>query len=51
MEAVKRRERLREQVIREAREWASKLPFKATALLIGSYARGDFNLGATSTFC
>lgn len=24
--------------------WANKLPFKATVILIGSYARGDFNL-------
>lgn len=24
--------------------WVSSLPFKLTAVLIGSYARGDFNL-------
>jgi len=28
----------------EAREWAGKLPLKVTAILVGSYARGDFNL-------
>jgi len=35
---------LRERVIEEAERWARSLPFKATAILIGSYARGDFNL-------
>lgn len=25
-------------------KWARRLPFKATVILIGSYARGDFNL-------
>ena len=44
MEIVKQRRRLREKVIEEAGRWARSLPFKATAVLIGSYARGDFNL-------
>lgn len=44
MEVVEGRRRLRENIIEEATRWASKLPFKATAILIGSYARGDFNL-------
>ncbi len=44
MEVIKERKQLREKVIKEAREWASKLPFKSTVVLIGSYARGDFNL-------
>jgi len=33
----------REEVINEAKEWAMNLPFKASVILIGSYARGDFN--------
>lgn len=44
MEIVERRRRLRGKVIEAASKWARKLPFKATAILIGSYARGDFNL-------
>jgi len=44
MEIIERRKRLREHVIKKASNWASKLPFKVTAILIGSYARGDFNL-------
>ena len=44
MELIERRRRLRERVILEAKEWALGLPFRATAVLIGSYARGDFNL-------
>jgi len=44
MEIIKQRRRLREKVIEEAERWARSLPFKATAILIGSYARGDFNL-------
>ena len=28
----------------EARAWAQELAFPATVILIGSYARGDFNL-------
>lgn len=44
MEVVERRRKLRERVIEEASKWAGGLPFKVTAILIGSYARGDFNL-------
>ncbi|MEM3815814.1 MAG: nucleotidyltransferase domain-containing protein [Candidatus Bathyarchaeia archaeon] len=44
MEIIKERRRLRERRIEEAREWASKIPLRVTAILIGSYARGDFNL-------
>ena len=44
MEVIKERRRIREKVIKEAFSWTAELPFKATAILIGSYARGDFNL-------
>lgn len=44
MEIIKERRRVRNTAIKRATEWARKLPFKATAILIGSYARGDFNL-------
>ena len=44
MEILKERRELRERVLREAREWASSLSYKATVVLVGSYARGDFNL-------
>ncbi|RLG90819.1 MAG: nucleotidyltransferase domain-containing protein [Candidatus Hecatellales archaeon] len=44
MEVIKERKRIREKIIKEASSWTAKLPFKATAMLIGSYARGDFNL-------
>ena len=44
MEILKKRRALREKVIEEARRWASNLPFKSSVILIGSYARGDFNL-------
>lgn len=44
MEVVERRRKLREKFIEEASNWVAELPFKATAILIGSYARGDFNL-------
>jgi len=44
MEVIKERRRLRERRIEEAREWVSKIPLRVTAILIGSYARGDFNL-------
>ncbi|RLE75715.1 MAG: nucleotidyltransferase domain-containing protein [Thermoprotei archaeon] len=43
MEVLEERRRLRERVISEARSWARSLPFRATAILVGSYARGDFN--------
>jgi len=35
---------LREEVLEKARRWANSLPFRATVILVGSYARGDFNL-------
>ncbi|MEM2913599.1 MAG: nucleotidyltransferase domain-containing protein [Candidatus Bathyarchaeia archaeon] len=44
MEIIKERRKLREKRIEEAREWASRIPVRVTAILIGSFARGDFNL-------
>ncbi|MEM2728432.1 MAG: nucleotidyltransferase domain-containing protein [Candidatus Bathyarchaeia archaeon] len=44
MGIIEERRRLREKRILEAKEWASRISFKATVILIGSYARGDFNL-------
>ena len=44
MEIVEERRKLRRKIIEKASNWAVKLPFKATVVLIGSYARGDFNL-------
>jgi len=44
MEIVEKRKQTREKVIKEAKEWAEKLRGKYTAILIGSYAKGDFNL-------
>ncbi|MBS7641782.1 MAG: nucleotidyltransferase domain-containing protein [Candidatus Bathyarchaeia archaeon] len=44
MEVFEERRRLREGVIRIAKNWADSLKFRATVILIGSYARGDFNL-------
>jgi len=44
MEILRERREQREKVIKEAQQWAMKLPFKASVILIGSYARGDFNL-------
>ena len=44
MEILEERRKIRDEVIRGARDWARGLPFKASAILIGSYARGDFNL-------
>ncbi|MHB9302290.1 nucleotidyltransferase domain-containing protein [Thermofilum pendens] len=43
MEVVERRVKLREEVVKEALEWASRLRGSVTAVLVGSYARGDFN--------
>lgn len=43
MEIIRRRIEEREKIIKEAREWASRLSFRSTAILVGSYARGDFN--------
>ncbi len=44
MEIIREREEERRKVIREAKAWAKSLQFKSTVILIGSYARGDFNL-------
>jgi len=44
MEVIKRREEKRREVIENARKWVSSLNFRTSAILIGSYARGDFNL-------
>ncbi|MCC6029016.1 MAG: nucleotidyltransferase domain-containing protein [Candidatus Korarchaeum sp.] len=44
MEVLNRRIEFRRSVIEGVRKWAEGLPFKATVILIGSYARGDFNL-------
>ena len=41
---LEKRKKLREEVLEKARRWANTLPFKATVILVGSYARGDFNL-------
>lgn len=44
MEFIKRREEARCRVVREALEWAESLSMRVSVVLIGSYARGDFNL-------
>jgi len=44
MEIVEKRRLKRAEIIEEARRWASVIPFQATVVLVGSYARGDFNL-------
>lgn len=44
MEIVRKRVEERARVIEEARKWASKLKFKTSVTLVGSYARGNFNL-------
>jgi len=44
MEIIENRKKLREKVIREAKRWAQSLKIPCTVILIGSYARGDFNL-------
>ncbi len=43
MEIIKRRIKERERVIAEAKKWLNKIPYKKTAILIGSYVRGGFN--------
>ncbi len=40
---IRRRRRLRDQAIREAGEWARSLKGRVAVILVGSYARGDFN--------
>jgi len=44
MEVIERRKRIRANIIKKTSNWAKKIPFRATVVLIGSYARGDFNL-------
>jgi predicted nucleotidyltransferase len=44
LEIVKARKSVVDRVLSEAKKWASTLPIRCTAYLIGSYARGDFNL-------
>ena len=44
MEVIKQRERKRIEIIKAARKWVRDLNFRVSAILIGSYARGDFNL-------
>ena len=44
MEIIKKRRKLRKTCIEKSKRWVSNLPFKLTAVLVGSYARGDFNL-------
>jgi len=42
-EIIRKREKLRKNVIEKVRNWAHNLKFKSTVVIIGSYARGDFN--------
>ena len=44
MEIIEKRKKQRDEVIEQVTEFAKGLNFKCTVLLIGSYARGDFNL-------
>lgn len=44
MEIIRERVETRRRVIERVREWASSLRLRSTVALIGSYARGDFNL-------
>ena len=44
MEIIERRRAEREQVVNRALEYARSLKFRCSVFLIGSYARGDFNL-------
>ncbi len=41
--AIRIRRGQRERVIAEARMWAESLPAPVTVILVGSFARGDFN--------
>lgn len=43
-EIIRKRVGLKRRVIEKVRNWAYNLKFKSTVILIGSYARGDFNL-------
>ena len=44
MEIVEKRIEERNKIIQEAKAYSKTLPLKCSVLLIGSYARGDFNL-------
>jgi len=44
MEIVKKRIEIRDKVVSEATEWVNGLKYRVSAVLIGSYARGDFNV-------
>lgn len=44
MEIIEKRRKQREEMIERVTEFARQLNNKCTVLLIGSYARGDFNL-------
>ncbi|MHA1608291.1 MAG: nucleotidyltransferase domain-containing protein [Candidatus Freyarchaeota archaeon] len=44
MEIIEERRRSREKIIGRVSSWVRELPFKVTAIVVGSYARGDFNL-------
>jgi predicted nucleotidyltransferase len=44
LEIIKARKSVIDRVVSEAKRWASSLSIRCTAYLIGSYARGDFNL-------
>jgi hypothetical protein len=44
MEIIERRMKERNKVINDAKQYASTLKFRCSAILIGSYSRGDFNL-------
>lgn len=43
-EIIRRRLRAREEAIRRVREFAESLRGRYTVILVGSYARGDFNV-------
>jgi predicted nucleotidyltransferase len=44
MDIIEERMKAREAVVARVGEWVSMLDFSVTAVLVGSYARGDFNL-------
>ena len=44
MEVLRERLDVRRRVTEEVREWAYRLRLRSSVALVGSYARGDFNL-------
>lgn len=44
MEIIERRIEERNKVVQEAKSYSKNIPFECSVMLIGSYARGDFNL-------